>query len=194
MNSEYRLEITDLSLTRGFRRVVTGLNAQISAGQAVWLFGANGAGKTTLLRALAGFIRPAAGAILWHGIADWRDQILFLPARAPVKAALTVREQWQLWQKIFNRSGEIPAALNLENHLDQRIGKLSMGQQRRLVLALLTLADKKIWLLDEAFNHLDDTGATWLLTQIQEKVLQNGIVMIAAPTAPPDDQFITVKL
>lgn len=202
MNSEYRLEISDLSLTRGWRRVVTGFNARIAAGQGLWLSGANGAGKTTLLRALAGFLRAGSGSIVLRDSAhtltprdeNYRDQILFLPARAPVKAALTVREQWLLWQKIFNRNGEIPLALNLQNHLDQRIGKLSAGQQRRLALALLTLTNKKIWLLDEAFNHLDDAGAEWLKQTIKTHQASGGITIIAAPGSILINDFITANL
>ncbi len=192
MNSEFHLEITDLSLIRGFRRVVLGFNAKIQPGHAYWLSGANGAGKTTLLRALAGFLRPAAGKIEWHGIDQ--DQILFLPARAPVKAALTVREQWELWQKNFQCTCMIPHELGLFNHLDQHISKLSAGQQRRLALALLTLTNRRIWILDEAFNHLDDTGNAWLKQQVSQHIAKNNMVIIAAPIVPPDQTFSVIEL
>lgn len=202
MNSEYRLEISDLSLIRGWQRAVSGFSANIAAGQGLWLSGANGAGKTSLLRALAGFLRPEAGNIILHDDAsiitprdeNYRDHILFLPARAPLKAVLTVREQWQLWQEMFKRNDEIPPPLNLHNHLDQRIGKLSAGQQRRLALALLALTNRKIWLLDEAFNHLDDAGENWLMQQIYNHRAVGGITIIAAPIAAYSDFFTQMKL
>ncbi|WP_313575838.1 ATP-binding cassette domain-containing protein, partial [Brevundimonas sp.] len=61
-----RLEIAGLSLSRGERRLFGGLSFALSAGEAAALTGANGAGKTSLLRAVAGFIRPDAGAVVFH--------------------------------------------------------------------------------------------------------------------------------
>ncbi len=61
------IRIKDLSLVRGERRLFSGLDLEISAGQAVALTGRNGAGKTSLLRAVAGLLRPAHGDIGFEG-------------------------------------------------------------------------------------------------------------------------------
>ena len=202
MKSELTLEITDLSLMRGFRRVIDGFNTKLPAATGFWLWGANGVGKTTLLRAMAGYLRPAMGKILLSVQGEvlspldenYRNQVLFLPARAPVKGALTVNEQWQLWQKIFNSDSEIPVTLNLQNHLHQRIGKLSAGQQRRLSLGLLSLTRRHVWILDEAFNHLDTDGEAWLLGAIKNHMMNGGIVIVAAPHAATDSAFLQRQL
>src|SRR4051812_14918909 len=60
------LTLDNLSLQRGERMLVTGLSVVLRAGEAAALLGANGAGKTTLLRAIAGFVRPAAGRITFE--------------------------------------------------------------------------------------------------------------------------------
>ena len=57
------LTIQSLALTRGERRLFSGLDLALNAGQALALTGANGAGKTSLLRAIAGFIAPDDGAV-----------------------------------------------------------------------------------------------------------------------------------
>ena len=61
------LQVQDLALVRGGRRLFERLGFRIGAGEAVALTGANGAGKTSLLRAIAGLIRPAAGEIRFAG-------------------------------------------------------------------------------------------------------------------------------
>jgi len=61
-----RLDIQGLSLSRGERRLFSDLSFALSAGEAAALTGANGAGKTSLLRAVAGFIRPDAGTVVFH--------------------------------------------------------------------------------------------------------------------------------
>jgi energy-coupling factor transporter ATP-binding protein EcfA2 len=59
------LTISGLTLTRGERTLFRGLDLGLKAGDAIALTGANGAGKTSLLRAIAGFLRPEAGSIVF---------------------------------------------------------------------------------------------------------------------------------
>jgi heme exporter protein A len=69
------IRIKDLSLVRGERRLFSGLDLEVSAGQAVALTGRNGAGKTSLLRAVAGLLRPSEGVVGFEGEAGrWRPR------------------------------------------------------------------------------------------------------------------------
>ncbi|MBM3541747.1 MAG: ATP-binding cassette domain-containing protein, partial [Alphaproteobacteria bacterium] len=92
------LDVNDLALRRGERLVVDGVSLALERGAALVLRGPNGAGKTTILRALAGFIRPAAGAIMWDGRrieadADaHRARLGFLGHAHGIKPALSLRE------------------------------------------------------------------------------------------------------
>jgi len=63
------LEVTGLAVSRGDRRLFQDFDLQLAGGEAAALVGPNGAGKTSLLRAIAGFIRPHAGAIAFRGAA-----------------------------------------------------------------------------------------------------------------------------
>ena len=58
-----QLVAENLTLERGGRNVVDGLSFRLEAGAALVLTGPNGSGKSTLLRALAGYLRPAAGSV-----------------------------------------------------------------------------------------------------------------------------------
>ncbi len=72
--NDWRLQIDDLGLSYGPRRVLQHLNWQIGSGQLVALIGPNGSGKTSLLRSVAGAIAVQSGRILVDGHAAGSDE------------------------------------------------------------------------------------------------------------------------
>ncbi len=62
-SGETLLRFRDVSLGYGAKRILSGLNFSIEAGDYAAIVGANGAGKTTLLRAVLGQLRPSSGTI-----------------------------------------------------------------------------------------------------------------------------------
>ena len=67
------LAVHNLSLVRGTRRLVNGLNLDIALGQCWLVLGENGSGKSTLLATLAGWLKPETGDIRLDGkvLGDW---------------------------------------------------------------------------------------------------------------------------
>ncbi|MGE0212759.1 MAG: ATP-binding cassette domain-containing protein, partial [Parvibaculaceae bacterium] len=65
---EAALEISDLSVTLGGRKVLDGVSFDVGEGEIFGLIGPNGAGKTTLLNCLSGHCRPDGGRILFEGV------------------------------------------------------------------------------------------------------------------------------
>lgn len=123
--------------------------------------GANGAGKSTLLAAVAGRLEPAAGSIqrrrgLRVGLLE-QDVRFADPAASPRRIyAETVGER---------RAEAVPLTslgLIAPRDLDRPVGALSVGQQRRLALALILARPPHLFLLDEPTNHLSLTLATEL--------------------------------
>jgi zinc/manganese transport system ATP-binding protein len=84
------IELTQLTLRRGGRTVLSGVDAVIAEGEFVGVFGPNGAGKTTLLQALLGLLRPQSGAISIFGKPPLHGNPLagYMPQRRAAMAEL----------------------------------------------------------------------------------------------------------
>ncbi|PPF75527.1 ABC-F family ATP-binding cassette domain-containing protein [Pseudoclavibacter sp. Z016] len=121
--------------------------------------GPNGAGKSTLLRVLAGSLTPDAGSVRVQP----GTRVGVLPQESSLPLEQRAAEVYEL------RLGELEAAgtvapsetvglsqlgLLRAREAGKRVGELSMGQRRRLDLALVLAAKPHVLLLDEPTNHL----------------------------------------
>lgn len=186
-----RLTASGLSCQRGGRRVLSGLDFTVRAGEALILTGPNGAGKSSLLRALAGLVRVSAGTIALEG----GDSQLSLPEQShflghldPVKPGLTVVENLRFWTDFQSEAapGMVEVALEVVGLLDLEDipgGYLSAGQRRRLSLARLVAVPRPVWLLDEPTAALDAAGQA-RFTELVSKHLDAGGLAVAATHLP----------
>ena len=151
---------------RGERRLFSGLDLEVSAGQAVALTGRNGAGKTSLLRAVAGLLRPAQGTIGFDGEAGpleaemVRAEALHMVGHHD--GLKSTRSAWEelLFQARWTGGSEASARdaatrLDLDRLLALEVRRLSAGQRRRVALARLLASPRSLWLLDEPMAPLD---------------------------------------
>lgn len=184
------LTVSDLTVSRGERTLFRDLSFDLAPGQAVALVGANGAGKTSLLRALAGFLRPDKGAILFNDAdpAEARARHLhWLGHLDGLKGARLARDELAFQAAWLGADPDGVAAatdvLALETLLDLEVRKLSAGQRRRLAFVRLIAAPRPLWLLDEPFAPLDARwrGALGLLMQAH---LDKGGAILAAVHDP----------
>lgn len=179
MASEARVE--GLTLSRGGRVLVRDLSFTLQPGEALVLTGSNGSGKTTLLRALAGLVRPDAGAI------DV-PKVNYLGHADGLKGSETVLDALQFWSRLAGdaQSGTIASvadALDLRALLLTRCQHLSAGQKRRTALARLMLSGPcGLWLMDEPAAPLD-TRSRGLLAGLAAQFRAEGGMIIAATHA-----------
>jgi len=133
--------------------VLDNVGFDVRAGEILGLIGPNGAGKTTLFECLAGLIPRDAGEI--H--AD--TQLFYLPDGIRPWAEQRVHWALDFFQKLWNRpsgqSAKLARDLQLDALLHSRIGALSKGEAKRVLLALGLLTPHPLLLLDEPFDGLD---------------------------------------
>jgi macrolide transport system ATP-binding/permease protein len=124
----------------------------IAADDRLLVTGPNGAGKSTLLSVLAGELAPS-GAV--HRRKGLRVGLLRQDVRF-ADASLTPREIYRA--AVGERRSELTPIGDLglvpPSQLDRPVGSLSVGQQRRLALAIVIANPPHLFLLDEPSNHL----------------------------------------
>src|ERR1700712_1772616 len=99
-----RLDVSDIRVERGGRRVLDGLSFVLQPGEALIVTGPNGAGKSTLLRALAGLLPLAAGRIAIAGAEDApppREIAHYVGHADGNKASLTAAENLRFWAAVL---------------------------------------------------------------------------------------------
>ncbi|WBB80310.1 ABC-F family ATP-binding cassette domain-containing protein [Micromonospora sp. WMMD882] len=122
----------------------------VSTSERLLVTGPNGAGKSTLLRVIAGRLVPDAGAVLRAG--GVRIGLLEQEVRFP--------DDEQTPRQVYDAAaGPDPVSLAqlgllAPRDVDRPLGRLSVGQRRRLALALLVATPPDVLLLDEPTNHL----------------------------------------
>ena len=75
-------------------------------------------------------------------------------------------------------------AFNLEKYKDTQVMYLSSGEVKKLELLRLIIEQKKIWILDEPYNHLDDGSIEILNQTFIDHVKKNGIILFASHFEP----------
>ena len=160
------LTVSNLSVLRASRHLLSGVGFEVLSGQALILRGPNGLGKTTLLRTIAE-LQP-----VYEGQVDMpEDAAVYAGHLDGIKSTLTVRENLEFWASVFGTK-TIDAAISAFDMgylIDRPGGMLSAGQKRRLGLARLIVTGRPIWLLDEPTVSLDTAavaqagrdGARW---------------------------------
>jgi heme exporter protein A len=184
-----RLLGRNIRCVRGGREVLSGLDFEVSAGEALAVTGPNGSGKTSLLRIIAGLLALAGGSIDLEGGGDeltLSDQTHYLGHRDAMKPALTVEENLSFWRDFLggetaNASAvaENLAAVGLDHAAHLPAAYLSAGQRRRLSIARLLATRRPIWLLDEPTSALDAAGQALFSGLMGEHLARGGLIVAA---------------
>lgn len=174
------LWVSNLSLSRGYRALLSGLSFEVCPGELWQLVGPNGSGKTTLLRALAGLARIGVS-----GQIKRPPRFLYQGHAPGLKGLLTPKENLSAHPggHLSSDEGAISDALSavgLAGFGQVPVARLSAGQQRRVGLARLWLNESPLWLLDEPFTAIDAEGTRLLEAQLQAHCRSGGAVVFTS--------------
>ena len=162
------LEVENLKKSLGKREIIKNISFSIEEGEIFGFLGPNGAGKTTTIRMLVGLIHPNEGSIKICGYDLKSDtekalkEVGAVVENPELYKYLTGREnlmQIARIRKIPKESVEETIKLvGLENRIDDKVRKYSLGMKQRLGLAASLLSNHKLLILDEPTNGLDPSG------------------------------------
>lgn len=158
------ISLSHVSTAYGTHVVLIDVSFTVAAGDIVGLLGRNGAGKTTAVETIAGLRERSSGEVIVCGsdpllwTAADRQQLGLQPQAGALAPSLRVGETVELFAAISSDTRSVPEILQqvgLAEAIAQPVGVLSGGQYRRLLLAIATLGDPRVVLLDEPSAGLD---------------------------------------
>ena len=199
------LHIAQLDFHFPTHSVFQGFHLQCGPG-VTWLRGANGAGKTTLLKLAGGALQPARGTIRLDGIDSaamplaYRAQAFYCGGEAPALPWLQVHEFLDLHLALYPGSDQSLLndelrAFALTSTLQQSITALSLGQHKKLQLALALALPVRLLLIDEPFNGLDASAMAYLRQRLSDPSrLARQCIVLTSHLAPDVPLAATVEI
>lgn len=154
------LDVQKLTKSFGALVLFDQISFSISEGQRVGLIAQNGTGKSTLLSVLTGKDGYDNGNIIYRN--DLRIGYLEqAPAFDPEESVLDACFNHQGNPEKILKAKQILTQLKIKD-LNQPMGQLSGGQQKRVALANVLITEPDFLILDEPTNHLDLEMIEWL--------------------------------
>jgi len=163
------IETRALSRRFGSVTAVDALDLEVEAGEIFGCLGPNGSGKSTLMRVLLGLLAPSQGSARVLGLEmpraaeRLRPRVGYMPQHFSLYEDLTVQENLEFAGQVFGlsrrrREQRLEAVIEthaLRRYVDTRAAALSGGWQQRLALAVATIHEPELLVLDEPTAGVD---------------------------------------
>lgn len=188
------IQIENLHMEFGGRMILDCINMTIHEGEFIAMLGPNGAGKSTLLKLLLGLYKPTSGTIKIFGKFPQKgnSDIGYAPQHRTLEADLALRardivgfgfdgNKWGIGFPSANRTKTINNVLEEVDMLhlaDMPVGKLSGGEQQRLLIAQALLTNPKILFLDEPLSNLDISHAQAIVSLLTKIARSRNITVL----------------
>ena len=163
------LECKNLCKTFGKKQILHNLSFEIKKGDILGFIGPNGAGKTTTIKLILGLQSITSGKVLINGYDVEKE---FTKAIEKVGAIVENPDMYMYMSGYDNlklvanmykgittkRIDEVVKLVKLENRINDKVSKYSLGMRQRLGIAQAILHNPNLLILDEPTNGLDPEG------------------------------------
>ena len=199
------LLINNLSFSRNKTKIFENLNLSLNNKGMIQIKGKNGSGKTTFLKVILNILEPESGEIIWKGknikknIFDFYNQTTFIMDNNTSTRELSVQDNINFWKGLSSSKlnndeiFKLLKKLDIEQYYKTRVMLLSSGERKKLELLRLILEQKKLWVLDEPFNHLDDLSIEILNQTFLDHINSDGMILFASHFNPNISNLETLE-
>ena len=199
------LLINNLSFSRNKTKIFENLNLSLNNKGMMQIKGKNGSGKTTFLKVILNILEPESGEIIWKGknikknIFDFYNQTTFIMDNNTSTRELSVQDNINFWKGLSSSKlnndeiFKLLKKLDIEQYYKTRVILLSSGERKKLELLRLILEQKKLWVLDEPFNHLDDLSIEILNQTFLDHINSDGMILFASHFNPNISNLETLE-
>ena len=165
------------------------VNLEIQKGEIFALLGPNGAGKTTLINIICGLVTPTSGSVFVGGydiVKDYRktkSQIGYVPQELTLEQFETVFQNVSYTRGLYGKGAnpkhieKILRDLSLWDKKDSRLGQLSGGMKRRVLIAKALSHEPTVLFLDEPTAGVD-VELRQDMWRIVENLRKTGVTII----------------
>jgi ABC-2 type transport system ATP-binding protein len=182
------IEVRNLVVERGGRRVLHGIDCSVPRGTVAGLLGPSGSGKTTFIRAVVGVqvIKDGTVTVLGRpaGSASLRRTVGYLTQAPSVYVDLTVRENARYFAALYglpaSDADRAVADVGLGAAAGQLVGTLSGGQRSRASLACAMLSNPQLLVLDEPTVGQDPVLRADLWQQFHELAAAGTTLLVSS--------------
>jgi zinc/manganese transport system ATP-binding protein len=193
--TEAAILAADLSAAYGARPIWSGATFSIPAGSFTAVLGPNGSGKSTLIRMILGQLAPARGRLEVLGGSPHRGnpRIGYVPQGSSFDPDLSIRgrdfvglgidgHRWGM-RLAGRENAEAQAraaieAVGASGYADMSVGRVSGGEQQRLLLAQALVGRPRLLVMDEPLSHLDVRNQRAMVQLIAEVARERGLTVL----------------
>ena len=200
------LLINNLSFSRNETKIFENLSLSLNTKKIIQIKGRNGSGKTTFLKVILNILEPKSGEIIWKGknvkknIFDFYSQTTFIMDNNTSTRELSVEDNINFWRGLSSSTLDneeifkLLKKLDIEKYYKTKIMYLSAGERKKLELLRLVFEQKKLWVLDEPFNHLDDLSIEILNQTFLDHINNDGMILFASHFNPIINNLETLEI
>lgn len=163
------LEVKNINKYFGHKQVLNNLSLQLNSGEILGLIGPNGAGKTTAIKLILGLQSINSGEVFINGYnikSEFRkaiEQVGAIVESPDLYMYMSGRKNLELIARLYKgvtkeRINEVIKIVGLENRIDDKVSKYSLGMRQRLGIAAAIIHKPNVLILDEPTNGLDPEG------------------------------------
>lgn len=163
------IEVKNLNKFFGKKQVLKDVSFDVKEGEILGFIGPNGAGKTTTIKLMLGLQSIDSGTVLINGFDVQKDfEKAILKVGTIVESPdmymyLTGKKNLKLIADMYkgitkDRIDEVVKIVGLENRINDKVSKYSLGMRQRLGIAAAILHKPNVLILDEPTNGLDPEG------------------------------------
>ncbi|MEG1996111.1 MAG: ABC transporter ATP-binding protein [Oscillospiraceae bacterium] len=185
------LKIEHLVKYMGKKKIIDDVSFETYAGEVFGFLGPNGAGKTTTIKMVMGLLDIDDGVITVSGINVVKkfekamDNISGIVENPEMYPYLTARKNLELFARMRpnvtpERIKEVIKLVGLEQRVDDKIKKYSLGMKQRIGLAQALLSKPKLIILDEPTNGLDPAGIKELRDILKDLAHKDNICVVVS--------------
>jgi ABC-type multidrug transport system fused ATPase/permease subunit len=142
------IKFSGVSFSRDQKTIFKDLDLFIEFKSNILVLGSNGSGKTTLVNLMANYLQCSSGEIISPLKISAMIEPIFAPPITVIEMMNTERGRKDIIKELIN-------ALEIENLLNYQIEELSLGQQKKALIALTLSKESDVYIFDEPLANID---------------------------------------